>query len=466
MRPEIKEYNYDRIMAGLLEVAKNYTNGTEKEAELAYRYIPNYKGVLKTVLDAGAAGTLLFELLHEYYDNIIYARERGKKVCGTTFCYCPAILYAMDIVPATFEVLTGFGCLGWKRGMFDYMDYCCEVGMPETSCSSQRGFLGAFLAGLCADIDFLVCDSPGVCDTNATAYAFAATYLDKPFYQLNYPSSIGDDRSQKYHIDDYRGMIRFIEEQSGKKLDYDRLAEVLKEVDYQDRLTADLEDMLMLIPSPLSSVHNLMIYAGRFCASGHKRYTELLEAMVEDAKQKAEAGLSGLKSGKEKLRVFTCYIDHYTADLNFWNYLEEKGIGHIGCILSRNFRDNNRYAQEIPKSAYGIDFSTPENMLDSMAQLNARMPMVRSIRGPYDQPGMWLEESLAIARLYQVDCVIYNGTPGCRNTWGMLKPFARDMERQGFPVHIMNDDAFDDRVESWEATRDRLEEFFKVRGLL
>ena len=48
----------------------------------------------------------------------------------------------------------------------------------------------------------------------------------------------------------------------------------------------------------------------------------------------------------------------------------------------------------------------------------------------------------------------------------MVKPFARDVERAGFPIHIMNDDAFDDRVESWEATRERLDEFFRVRGLL
>jgi hypothetical protein len=105
-------------------------------------------------------------------------------------------------------------------------------------------------------------------------------------------------------------------------------------------------------------------------------------------------------------------------------------------------------------------------MLNTVAQMNARLPMVRSIRGPYDRPGMWLEESLALAKITQADCVIYNGTPGCRNTWGMVKPFARDMERYGFPTHIMYDDAFDDRVESWSNTRERLDEFFHIRGLL
>lgn len=466
MRPEIKEYNYDRILGQTLSAAARFPAGSDKETELTYRYIPYFKGVLKPLIDTGVPGKIFLELLALYYENILTAHARDKKICGTTFCYSPAILYAMDIVPATFEILTALGGMVWKRGMFDYMDFCCEVGMPETSCSSQRGFLGAFLAGLCEEVDFLVCDSPGVCDTNANAYAFSSAYLNKPFYQLNYPSSIGDERSQKYHVDDYKEMIRFMEEQSGNRLDYDRLAEILKEVDLQDHLTADLEDLLMLVPSPLPPLYNLMIYAGRFCFSGQKIYTRVLEAMLKWGKNRAKTGLSGLRSGDEKLRIFTCYIDHYTVNLNFWNYLEDRNFGHLGCILSRNFRDDNKYVKNLPGSAYGIDLSTKDAMLDSMAQLNARMPMVRTIRGPYDKPGMWLDESLELVRFFQADCVIYNGTPGCRNTWGMVKPFARDMEKNGYPTHIMNDDAFDDRVESWEATKERLDEFFQVRGLL
>ena len=107
----------------------------------------------------------------------------------------------------------------------------------------------------------MICDTPGVCDTNANAFAFASEYLDKPFFQLNYPSSIGDDRSQQYHVDDYKEMIKFAEQHSGNKLDYDRLAEVLKEVDKQDAMIADLEDMLMLKPTPVPP----MLQPGALC---------------------------------------------------------------------------------------------------------------------------------------------------------------------------------------------------------
>ena len=138
MRPEIKEYNYDWLMGSTLKAAAAVPLGTEKETELTYRYIPYYKNIAKSLIDAGDPGIQTLELLAKYYENILTAREQGKKICATTFCNSPVILYAMDIVPVTFEILTAIGALVWKRGMFDYMDFCCETGMPETSCSSQR----------------------------------------------------------------------------------------------------------------------------------------------------------------------------------------------------------------------------------------------------------------------------------------------------------------------------------------
>ena len=466
MRPEIQEYNYDWLMAAVLNAASKVPNGTSKETALTYRYIPYFEGVARSFIEAGDVGIQILKMFSDYYDNVLTAHARGKKIVATTFCFSPSICYAMDVVPVCTELFTALGGIVWKRGMFDYLDYACEVGLPETSCSSQRGAMGAYFSGLTESIDFYVCDTPGVCDTNANAFAFAATYMDKPYYQLNYPQNIGDRRTDGYHLEDYRELIRFMEAQTGNKMDYDRLAEVLQEVEKQDALIADLEDMQTLVPTPFPPLYSIALYAGRFTFVGHKQYTELLEVMVREAKKRADAGLSGLVTGEERMRAFLFYIDHYTLEMNFWNWLNENGIAHMGSLLSHHFRDNIDYARQFDGAAYAIDTSSPDSMLNSVAQMNARLPMVRSIRGPYDQPNMWLEETLALAEHFKADCLIYNGTPGCRNTWSNVKLIARDLENHGYPTHIMYDDAFDDRVESWEATRERLEEFIKVRGLL
>ena len=466
MRAELKEYNFDLMLQRGVTAASKAADGTPKERDLLMRYAPYFRSSLEAILREGEPGAVFLKAMAKFFDNLLTAHQQGKKIAATTFCFSPAILYAIDAVPVTFEILSALASMLWKRGAFDYLDFGCEVGLTETSCSSQRGALGAYFAGLAEELDFLVCDTPGVCDTNANAFAFASNYFEKPFYQLNYPQKLNDGRTNRYHVDDYRELVSFLEEQTGNKMDFDRLKTVLLEVEKQDTIIADMEDMQMAVPCPMPILFNMFIYAGRFICSGLPEYTRALEEMRKTVKQNLDNGVSGLKSKVEKKRVYMCYIDHYTVDMNFWKWMDDKGLSHLGSILSKTFIDGTAYTNELEGSAYKMDTSSEEAMLNSIAQLNARLPMVRSIRGPYDQPNMWLDETLAVAKAYQADCIIYNGTPGCRNTWGMVKPFARDLEKHGYPTFIMYDDAFDDRVESWENTRERLEEFFSVRGLL
>ncbi len=465
MRPEIKEYNYDWLMGGALNAAANLANATPKEYMATLRYTPYFKGIAESFHSIGESGAEILKLLSKYCENILCAKEQGKKLAITSFCLNPVLLYAMDIIPIGIEVLTTIACLMWERGNFDYLDFSCEAGLPETSCSAQRGALGAYLADLCENVDFVICNTPGSCDTNANAFAFSATYMDKPFFQLNQPSTIGDKRADKYHHDDHKELVRFLEKQVGKRMDWDRLAKLLEEVNKQDELVEELEDMHLMVPNPFSPLFTLGIYAGQFCFGGHKQYTQLLETMVKETRQRVEAGNSGLKSGKEKMRALVCYIDHYTVNTNFWNWLDDRGISHIG-IMSKSLRDNEKNIKSFGDVSYGIDTTSSDAMLNSAAQLSSRMVMVREMRGAFDAPNMWLDEALTLAKMFHADCAIFNATPGCKNTWANVKLFAREIEKNGYPIHIMNDDGWDDRVESWEMTRERLDEFLSVRGLL
>ncbi len=468
MRQATREYSFDWMLWATFHAASKLKKGTEKEYRSVLNYIPYFRGIVENVLKLGEPGELFVKMCERYLDNLVHVHERGRKNAITTFCFSPTIFYAMDITPVCMEVMTAFMTLTYKRGTAEFLDYCNEVGFTETSCSSQRGSLGAYLAGVGTDIDMIITDTPGVCDTNANAFSFAAAYLNKPFFQLDMPPVLTGERSNEYHRADYRALISFLEEQTGKKLDIDRLREVLAEYEKQDELINELEDLYRLVPNPLPVPFSLFLYASRFLFAGMKECTELLESMLRSGRENAERGISGLSGGSEKLRAFFCYIDHYTQNLHLWEMLDSLGICYAGNILSRYWAPDAPYVKEfqMQEAAYTIDTATVDTMIDSLALINSRMPMVKSIRGPYDAPNMWLEDTLSLAKMYRVDFIVYNGTPGCRNTWGMLKPFARDTEKAGFPTYIMYADAFDDRVQSWEATRERFEEFLSVRGLL
>jgi hypothetical protein len=58
------------------------------------------------------------------------------------------------------------------------------------------------------------------------------------------------------------------------------------------------------------------------------------------------------------------------------------------------------------------------------------------------------------------------GTYGCRNTWSVVQPFTREIEKHGFPTFIVTSDGMDERPQSWQTTQAQLEEFLKVRGIV
>jgi hypothetical protein len=467
MRKENWEYNFDWMLWSAFTAASRLKSGTEKEYRTLLKYIPSFRDILDILLSLGKPGQTLVETASKYMENLIFAKEKGKKTAVTTFCFSPVIFYAMDIVPICLENLSIIMALVYKRGAVDFLDYCNEVGFTETSCSGQRGALGAYLAGMGVDIDMVVTDTPGVCDTNANAFAFASVYLNKPFFQLDMPPDLTGERSNEYHREDYKALIRFLEEQTGKKLDPERLRENLRELEQQDKIMAELEDLARMVPNPLPVSYNLIMYSSRFLFGGMQECTVLLESMLTIARENAAKNIPGLSGGVEKLRAFFCYIDHYAQNLQLWQMLDGNGIGYQGNILSHSWTHNTPYVTDYHKeeAAYTIDTTDIDSMIDSLGMINSRMPMVKSIRGPYDAPNMWLEDTLGLAKMYSADFIVYNGTPGCRNTWGMVKLLARDTEKAGYPTYIMYADAFDVRVQSWEATEERFMEFLKVRRL-
>lgn len=469
MRQELKEYNFDWMLYTTFSAAGRLKSGTEKEYQYMLNYIPYFRGVTEAVLGAGETGQKFIELTAAYLENIVNARERGKKTAVTTFCFSPAIFYAMDIMPVCLEVLSVMMTFTYRRGTADFLDFCNEAGYTETSCSSQRGSIGAYLAGAGAEIDMFVTDTPGVCDTNANAFSFASAYLDKPFFQLDMPPDLTGERSAEYHREDYKALIKFLEEHSGQKLDSDKLREKLTELQKQDEIIAELEELGRMVPNPLHVSFNLIIYASRFLFAGMPECTAVLESALRQGRKNAEEGISGLSGGRpEKIRAFFCYIDHYVHNLKLWQMLDEYSIGYQGNILSHFWSAGSVSTSQTgnDEAGYKTDTTDLDSMIDSMAMVNSRMPMIKSIRGPYDAPNMWLQDTLGLAKMYSADCIVYNGTPGCRNTWGMVKLLAGDTEKAGFPTYIMYADAFDERVQSWETTKDRFLEFLSVRRLI
>ncbi|HOA45794.1 MAG TPA: hypothetical protein PKK08_12620 [Deltaproteobacteria bacterium] len=142
MKKETREYQYDWNVWTIIHNASSTYEGTRKEYDSLLALIPHFRDALDAIISQGEAGILLMKLLAKYLNNVLKAHDEGKKVAMTTFCFAPPVLYAFDVVPLLLEPMTVFGTFILQRGTGEYLDYCCEVGFTETSCSSQRGALG------------------------------------------------------------------------------------------------------------------------------------------------------------------------------------------------------------------------------------------------------------------------------------------------------------------------------------
>lgn len=135
--------------------------------------------------------------------------------------------------------------------------------------------------------------------------------------------------------------------------------------------------------------------------------------------------------------------------MRFWDWMDKHDIALLGSRLFTFWQEGAVYAQGREEETYRLRSHSLDGMIDSLADQISRMPLVKQIRGPYDAPCMWLEDTLSAASLLKTDFVVYIGTMGCRNTRGMVTLLTRDLEKQGIPTLLVYADAFDDRIASW-----------------
>jgi benzoyl-CoA reductase/2-hydroxyglutaryl-CoA dehydratase subunit BcrC/BadD/HgdB len=466
MKRKTKEYNMDWMLWSVFGAAAKLGNGTKKELDGLLKVVPSFYPLLSCAARFGKTGELLFKVADEYASNLMNARKEGKKIVLSTFLAGKDVFYGFDnLVPVWAEPMTALANIVFRQGSSEYYDYSCELGMTETSCAAQRGHVGAILAGLCEKPDFVVLGSCGPCDTNANAIQFYAEYEDVPLFLLDTPAKLVDEKVDAFHLKDMKTLVANIEEIVGEKINLNRLRANLQEKQKQDELINELLELTMLRPSPVPAIYHLFAYFAVIIMPGFKCTTDLYQAMVDDCKKLAAEGKAGTYSGKERTRLMMFYIEHYSIDVQFWDWVMANDMSLIPCIVYYWWQTGVPFGKDVPEESYRIDTSTLESCLQACADINSRRAMNKQMRGPYDAPTQWLDDCKAIAKYYKPDLLVYAGTMGCRNSWGVNKLMQRDMEKLGFPTLLIFADVFDPRVASWDAFKNQITEFIAVRNI-
>ncbi len=450
MKEEAAQANFPQALSTMLGMLSG-TQATDKEVRGMMKALPAMSAMMETFMLEPCireVGLPFLEIQSSYLQNLSNAHKEGKKIAFENFNFPPAILYAMDVVPLSPEVISSFLSIGVPKGVFRFLDYTTGIGIPETMCTAQRGGVGVILSGLIEKPDMVLNMASGSCDTNSKMFDFISEYLHIPFCNIDAPPYWDEGgEMMRYYQQEYRKLVAFLEEQTGNKLDEDKLRQCCKEAKKQDEYVAEIYDLRRAVPNPVPAIFNFMMFGTRFMASGTPQATKVMETMYEVVKERYKKGEGVLP--REKARAGFVYLGHFTMGGEFWRWLEHNGISLIMEGLAI-----------LGHQHYTIDTSTVDTMLDSLAGQAHNMIMTKQIRGPLDYPGQWFEDIATLAKDLNLDCAIYLGTMGCKNTWGGIKVLMQMIEEElEIPTLIIHSDTWDDRVTPWPTIRDQIEEF-------
>ncbi len=453
MKEKATQASFPRALFTMLGMLSG-TQATDKEVRGMMKALPAMSAMMETFMlepDIREVGLPFLEIQSSYLQNLSNAHKEGKKIAFENFNFPPAILYAMDVVPLSPEVISSFLSIGVPKGIFRFLDYTSGIGIPETMCTAQRGGVGVILSGLIEKPDMVLNMASGSCDTNSKMFDFISEYLHIPFCNIDAPPYWDEGGEMiKYYQQEYRKLVAFLEEQTGNKLDEDKLRQCCKEAQKQDEYVAEIYDLRRAVPNPVPAIFNFMMFGTRFMSSGTPQATKVMETMYEVVKERYKKGEGVLP--REKARAGFVYLGHFTMGGEFWRWLEHNGISLIMEGLAI-----------LGHQHYTIDTSTVDTMLDSLAGQAHNNIMTKQIRGPLDYPGQWFEDIATLSKDLNLDCAIYLGTLGCKNTWGGIKVLMKMIEEElEIPTLIMHSDSWDDRVTPWPTIRDQIEEFINT----
>ena len=205
------------------------------------------KEVRKKRRTATEAAASIGPMVKAAIGGTIRAKQEGKKLAYSFIvCSYDEILWAMDIVPVWTENYAGI--CGAKRDAERFLERAESLGFSRSLCTyalcglgfdQWREELGQMPPdapwGGQARPDMMLSSGQILCDPRNKWYQAAQQFMpDVPIYNIALPYPLYEDDIEVADVQDYyikhiteelRGLVTFLEKQTGKKMDYDRLSE-------------------------------------------------------------------------------------------------------------------------------------------------------------------------------------------------------------------------------------------------
>lgn len=391
---------------------------------------------------------LVENVLRQHY-RTIDCIEQGEPLVASYFTNAPEIYTAMDI-HWYMPIAQSFGGGGENPHMMEDLDGVDHLAVASDVCTLLRLALYYLDAGVLPTPTMIVSLSEP-CDgvvalheamRNHWRWRGIPTFTpDPPYYS--------DEPSIDYFADELRAMVRFLEEHTGKKLDLDRLREVVEITNEQYILWSEYNELRRAVPCPHGHILSMAPFT-LTCTEGAGRteHTQWYKDLIADAERRIRDGTP--EAPDQRIRVLWFDVQAiWFSELAQWMQ-DEWGAVVVLCMFGYS-----------PYTS--IDTSSEESIFRGLAKRNLLdPPMVRQARGVVEG---FLGDLTRIVKDYKIDCVILPGHMGHKDGAAGISLMREKCRELGVPFLVIGVDQFDRRYTTIDEMKDRISQFFTAMGL-
>jgi benzoyl-CoA reductase/2-hydroxyglutaryl-CoA dehydratase subunit BcrC/BadD/HgdB len=412
---------------------KNQIESLLRACRLVSRLNKNRPDVTKSQM-------LYYQMLDRYFSNVLNAKQQNGFVAAHTIFFPVEVLYAMGMSPLHNEVTTWTSALLLGNQM-DFLTAGAEAGMAPEICSPHRGLAGGYYKGLLPKPDVVLWTNL-ICDNTAKSGEYLMKLTGSPGFFLDHPFD-HSEREKQYLVEELKDLIKFLENISGHKMDWAKLAQNVAEMDKQIKLQTEICELRKARPSPFTTRRFLELLTVDYMFASQPEATEYLTAVRDELAEMVKNKRGAVNP--ERFRLMGLFVPPI----------------HMIPFLENLFQEYGTVSVTEPLFTYWkYDPLDPAKPLESVVKKSYLIPESRTMYGPLGEST--LQDIRDCAREYQVDGCIYYAFMGCRHTCATIKLFKGILNEMDIPVLTLDIDIVDPTINTQAEIRQKMEQFFEL----
>lgn len=385
----------------------------------------------------------IYDLQVATWCQIRDAHKNGKKLIFFGGPVPIDLIYAFDCQPYYLDQLP-LSLAANTSVASKYLDIC-EQHTNQSMCTIDRIELGALIAGEYGVEPDAFVYSTVPCDSSRIAYPNMQKILNKPTFTLDMPFR-RDERAKQYLSKQTKEFVEFMEELTGKKLDWDKFKEAMEVANSSNDLLEKCANLRKHTPCPLPG--NLLIANSSMSGqAADPAMVTFLRSELEAGQMMLDLGMGACQNG-EKYRMLFLQNMLWT-NVKTYSYLEQNCNAVCVMDVLGHF-----------KGTFYEHMDDREDCFAVVAQKMMNFPMIHGAAGPVDY---YLDRTKILMDDYNINTSVFLGHIGCKHTWAATKILSDYIqEHYGIPTLLIDADCIDGRYKTPEEIQNTIAEYLET----